>query len=136
MPARILIVDDERTIADTLSVIFRCAGYEAFTAYNGQLGLDAALRLMPNLVLSDVVMPVLDGITMAMEIRSSLPDVPVLLFSGQANTAELLQDAEQRGFHFEVLHKPMHPGEIIRKVRLALADSGLPTPDSDTAPPQ
>ena len=55
--ARILIVDDEQMIADTLSVIFRRLGYEAFTAYNGLLGLDAARDLKPNLVLSDVVCP-------------------------------------------------------------------------------
>ena len=49
--ARILIVDDERAIADTLSTIFRRQGYEAFTAYDGLLGLDAAMNLRPNLVL-------------------------------------------------------------------------------------
>jgi DNA-binding NtrC family response regulator len=119
--ARILIVDDERTIADTLSTIFRKVGYEAFTAYNGLLGLDAARNLVPNIVLSDVLMPGLDGVTMAMEIRSTLPDVQILLFSGQAATVELLHDAEEKGFHFEIMQKPIHPDEIIRKVASALA---------------
>lgn len=122
--ARILIVDDERTIADTLSVIFRHAGYETYTAYNGQLGLDAARTLSPNLVLSDVVMPVLDGVAMAIEIRNSLPDVEVLLFSGQAATVELLREAEQKGFHFEILLKPVHPEEVMRRVASALAAHG------------
>ena len=61
-------MDDEQMIADTLSVIFRRLGYEAFTAYNGLLGLDAARDLKPDLVLSDVVMPELDGVKMAMQI--------------------------------------------------------------------
>ncbi len=122
--ARILIVDDERTIADTLSVIFRHAGYETFTAYNGLLGLDAARSLAPNIVLSDVVMPGLDGVAMAIEIRSSLPDVEVLLFSGQATTVELLRDAESKGFHFEIMLKPIHPDEVIRKVASTLAAHG------------
>jgi CheY-like chemotaxis protein len=120
MPARILIVDDERMIADTLSEIFSRLGYEAFTAYNGLLGLEAARRLSPNLVLSDVVMPDMDGVTMAIEIRSTMPQVQVLLFSGQANTVNLLRDAEQKGFHFELLQKPVPPAEIIRKVGLVL----------------
>jgi DNA-binding NtrC family response regulator len=121
MATRILIVDDERSIADTLSVIFRRAGYEAFTAYNGALGLDAARKLAPKLVLSDVVMPELDGVAMAMQIRESLPEVAVLLFSGQAGVPDLLRAAEEKGFHFELLQKPMHPAEIIRKVEVALS---------------
>jgi len=122
--ARILIVDDERMIADTLSVIFRHAGYETFTAYNGLLGLDAARSLLPNIVLSDVLMPGLDGVAMAMEIRTSLPGVKVLLFSGQATTVELLREAESKGFHFEILLKPVHPDEVIRKVASTLAAHG------------
>jgi DNA-binding response OmpR family regulator len=122
--ARILIVDDEPTIADTLSVIFRVAGYETFTAYNGRLGLNAARKLIPNLVLTDVVMPELDGVTMAIEICSTLPSVRVLLFSGQAETRDLLRGAEGRGFHFELLLKPVHPDEIIHRVALALAEQG------------
>jgi DNA-binding response OmpR family regulator len=121
MGARILIVDDERTIADTLSVIFRRLGYEAFTAYDGLLGLDAARNLKPNLVLSDVVMPGLDGVSMAMEIRSTLPEVLVLLFSGQASTADLLHSAKEKGFDFELLQKPIPPDVIIKKVATMLS---------------
>jgi CheY-like chemotaxis protein len=118
--ARILIVDDECMIADTLSLILRGRGYEAFTAYNGLLGLSAAQSLTPDLVLSDVMMPGLDGVTMAMEIRAILPSVAVLLFSGQAGTSDLLRQAEEKGFHFELLAKPVHPDEIIRQIVLAL----------------
>jgi DNA-binding NtrC family response regulator len=120
--ARILIVDDEPVIADTLSVIFRGAGYEAFTAYNGLLGLSAARELVPNLVLTDVVMPGLDGVTMAMEICSLLPQVRVLLFSGQAGTSDLLKEAKTKGFDFELLQKPVHPNVIMEKVASALAE--------------
>jgi DNA-binding NtrC family response regulator len=121
-PARILIVDDERVIADTLSVIFREAGYETFTAYNGVLGLNAARELLPNLVLTDVVMPELDGVSMAMEICSQLPQVRVLLFSGQAGTSDLLKSAKSKGFDFEMLQKPTHPAVIMQKVASALAE--------------
>jgi CheY-like chemotaxis protein len=131
-PARILVVDDERMIADTLSVILRGVGYETFTAYNGLLGLDAARELAPNLVLSDVVMPGLDGIEMAIKIRTSQPEVRVLLFSGQASTVDLLRFAEERGFHFEILQKPIHPTEILRKVALALAVSSQPSDNRDS----
>jgi len=120
--ARILIVDDERMIADTLSAIVRGAGYETFTAYNRQLGLDAARALAPELVLSDVAMPEMDGVSMAMKIRRSQPEVRVLLFSGQAGTLDLLRSAEEKGFHFELLEKPIHPEEIMRRVAQALTE--------------
>jgi CheY-like chemotaxis protein len=121
--ARILIVDDERMIADTLSAIFRGAGYETFTAYNGRLGLDAARTLAPELVLSDVAMPEMDGVSMAMQIRKSQPAVRVLLLSGQSGTSDLLRSARENGFEFELLEKPMHPEEIMRKVAQELGSS-------------
>jgi CheY-like chemotaxis protein len=121
--ARILIVDDERMIADTLSAIFRGAGYETFTAYNGRLGLDAARTLAPELVLSDVAMPEMDGVSMAMQIRKSQPAVRVLLLSGQSGTSDLLRSARENGFEFELLEKPMHPEEIMRKVAHELGSS-------------
>jgi CheY-like chemotaxis protein len=124
MAARILIVDDEQTIADTLAVIFRSVGYEAFTAYNGLLGLEAARKLQPNVVLSDVMMPGLDGVSMAIEIRKTLPEIAVLLFSGQTGTLDLLRNAEQNGMHFELLAKPVHPSVIIGKVASALLAAG------------
>ncbi len=119
--ARILIVDDEPVIADTLALIFRAAGYETFTAYNGVLGLDAARELVPNLVLTDVAMPGLDGVTMAMQICSLLPQVRVLLFSGQPETSDLLKNAKTKGFDFEMLQKPIHPEVIMQKVASTLA---------------
>ena len=122
--ARILIVDDERMIADTLSAIFRGAGYETYTAYNGRLGLDAARTLSPELVLSDVAMPEMDGVQMAMQIRRSQPAVRVLLLSGQSGTSDLLRSARENGFDFELLEKPMHPDEIMRKVAEELKGSG------------
>jgi DNA-binding NtrC family response regulator len=126
--ARILIVDDERMIADTLSVIFRRAGYETYTAYNGRLGLDAARMLAPELVLSDVVMPELDGVSMAIQIRRTQPEVRIILFSGQAGTLDLLRGAEEIGFHFDLLQKPIHPEEIIRQVARALDKPAEPCP--------
>lgn len=120
--ARILIVDDERVIADTLSLILRNAGYETYTAYNGRLGLDAASKLSPRLVLSDVVMPEMNGVSMAMQIRSRQPEVKVLLLSGQATTADLLRSSEAAGYQFELLQKPIHPVDILRKVAQALSE--------------
>jgi DNA-binding response OmpR family regulator len=126
MAAKILVVDDERPIADTLTTIFRSVGYEAYTAYDGLLGLEAARTLHPDLIFTDVTMPGLDGVSMAMEIRRTLPTTAVLLFSGQASTVDLLRQAEEKGFHFELLAKPMPPGEILSRVAAAVSCPGNP----------
>lgn len=124
MAQRILVVDDERTIADTLTMIFRAAGYETLAAYNGLRGLEAARELRPDLILSDVMMPGMDGVSMAIEIRKSLPEVAVLFFSGQATTLDLLHQAEENGFRFELLPKPISPRDILLKIASALAAPG------------
>ncbi len=127
MAARILIVDDERTIADTLAAIFRIKGYETFTAYDGILGLKAARELEPDLIVTDVMMPGMDGVSMAIEIRRTMPEVVVLVFSGQACTLDLLRQAEDKGFHFDLLAKPVPPAQLIKKVASALAASAVHT---------
>jgi DNA-binding response OmpR family regulator len=69
------------------------------------------------MLLSDVMMPGLSGIEAAIEIFKSIPECKVLLFSGQAGTAELLDDARVRGHKFEILHKPVHPHELLARLR-------------------
>jgi DNA-binding response OmpR family regulator len=126
MATKILIVDDERTIADTMAAIFRSVGYEAFTAYDGLLGLEAARQLEPDVILTDVVMPGMDGVSMAIEIRRTLPGIAVLLFSGQASTVDMLRRAEEAGFHFELMAKPAPPREVIQRVAATLLSFGNP----------
>lgn len=113
---RVLVVDDERCIADTLAAILRNAGYVAAVAYDGESALQTCESLKPDLVISDVVMPGIDGIEMAIRIRQGYPDCKILLFSGVAGSADLLEDARQRGYDFELIGKPIHPAELLAKV--------------------
>ena len=115
-PRRVLVVDDEPCIADTLAAIFRNAGYEAATAYDGNGGLSQCEVFRPDLVITDVVMPEMNGIEMAIWIKERYPTCKVLLFSGQAATANLLDEARRSGYDFELLAKPVHPGELLAKV--------------------
>jgi CheY-like chemotaxis protein len=113
----ILVVDDEKRIADTLTLILRSKHYVVTTAYDGVQAYESCRNMTPRLVISDVVMPQMNGIELAMRIRSEMPLCSVLLFSGQAATADMLQDACDRGFDFELLAKPVHPDELLQKVR-------------------
>ncbi len=62
-------------------------------------------------------MPGMSGIDLAIYFRKRCPTCKVLLFSGQANTAHLLEIAERRGHQFEVLNKPIHPADLLAKLR-------------------
>jgi CheY-like chemotaxis protein len=110
------VVDDERCIADTLSLIFRKAGYVAEAAYDSLSALSQCESFNPDLVVSDVLMPGMNGIEMAIEISERYPACRILPFSGQAGTADLLEIARHSGHDFELLSKPIHPADLLAKL--------------------
>jgi len=114
---RVLVVDDEQVIADTLAKILDLNGYEASAVYTGTTAVESARSLQPDLIISDVIMPDMDGIQAAIRIRSFLPNCRILLFSGQAATADLLENARAQGHEFEILGKPVHPSDLLAKLR-------------------
>ncbi|HEY6447196.1 MAG TPA: response regulator [Acidobacteriaceae bacterium] len=114
---RILVVDDEKRIADTVAEILNLSGFEAVAAYDGWSALEAAMRFRPDYLLSDVLMPRMNGAELAITIRQSQPATKILLFSGQAGVADILQSAQDRGYAFDLLAKPVHPARLIERLR-------------------
>ncbi len=113
----VLVVDDEHVIADTLVLILTHAGFDAVAAYSGREAVHRAVQLKPDLIITDVVMPDLNGIDASIAIKSFLPQCKILLFSGQANTANLLRQSRRSGHNFELLAKPLPPTDLIAKLR-------------------
>jgi CheY-like chemotaxis protein len=112
----VLVVDDERIIADTLSMILEKSGYDVLTAYDGKTALELARAVPPSLLITDVMMPGMTGIELAISIVSTRTDCQVLLFSGQAATVDLLKKARDTGHDFAILSKPVHPTDMLRRV--------------------
>ena len=71
-------------------------------------------------------MPDMNGIEAAIHIRGFLPACKILLFSGQAATADLLENARARGHEFEILAKPVHPQDLLAKLRQYVTSAKLP----------
>jgi DNA-binding response OmpR family regulator len=117
IPRRVLIADDEHMIADTLRTILNQNGFEAASAYGGQDAIDIACVWPPNILLTDVMMPGLNGVEAAIQIRKIIPTCGVLLFSGYAGAPSLQYEAQSLGYHFELLQKPVHPKELIERLR-------------------
>ncbi|HUX28629.1 MAG TPA: response regulator [Terracidiphilus sp.] len=114
---KVLVADDERVIADTLAMILNQSGFEARAVYSGEKAFDLATTFQPDMLISDVIMADLNGIEAAIRIRALLPRIKILLFSGQAATADLLEKARTRGYEFEILAKPVHPQDLLNRLR-------------------
>ena len=114
---RVLVVDDERVIADTLAIILNQNGFSATAVYSGTGAIEKARTDRPDLIISDVMMDDMNGIEAAINIREFLPSCKILLFSGQAATAGLQENARSRGHQFDILAKPVHPQDLLAKLR-------------------
>jgi len=112
----VLVVDDECAIADSLSEILNRSGHSAITAYDAASALDLALVNPPDLMITDVVLPGISGIELALTMRRIYPDCKVILFSGNATTSSLLETATRAGHNFVLLTKPVHPTEMLSRV--------------------
>ena len=114
---KVLVADDERVIADTLAMILNQSGFDARAVYSGEKALELATVFAPDMLISDVIMNDLNGIDAAIRIRELLPQIKVLLFSGQAATADLLEKARAQGHEFDILAKPVHPQDLLSRLR-------------------
>jgi DNA-binding response OmpR family regulator len=114
--AVVLVVDDEPVIADTLAMILEQSGIRVLVAYDGKSALAIANTVPPDLLLTDVAMPDMNGIDLAVAITHMLPKCKILLFSGQASTMDLLGTARDARQDFTVLAKPLHPTELLARV--------------------
>jgi CheY-like chemotaxis protein len=112
----VLVVDDERVIADTLAIILSKKGFSTMTAYEGFSALELARRHRPDLIISDVMMPGMTGVELAIAVTQTVPGCRILLFSGQAATVDLLEKARDAGFDFATMTKPVHPTDMLKRI--------------------
>jgi CheY-like chemotaxis protein len=114
---RVYVVDDEEVIAKTLAKILELSGFTAVAFTNPLDALSQSETAPPDLLLSDVMMPQLSGIQLAIRVQELCPKCKILLFSGQAATADLLQKARADGHDFHLLSKPVHPADLLAAIR-------------------
>lgn len=117
MAGLIYVVDDEKVIATTLSAILRGNGFDAIPFFNPVHALKAAETQCPDLLISDVTMPGMNGVDLGIRLKAICTACRILLFSGQAVTSNLLDEARTKGHDFELLTKPIHPTELLAAIR-------------------
>ena len=114
----IFVVDDEAVIAQSLAVMLNQVGFQASAFDHPHKAIAACAEVTPALLISDVMMPGMTGVELAIHFRKTLPECKVLLFSGQAATADLLEKARAEGYDFDLLLKPVHPADLLAKLGL------------------
>jgi CheY-like chemotaxis protein len=124
MISSVFVVDDEPLIASTTAKILQNSGYDARSFVNPLEALQSAQAVGPDLVIADVFMLELSGIDLAIRLKELCPTCKVLLFSGQAETQDLLEAARRHGHDFTVLAKPIPPTELLARIRDVLKSTG------------
>jgi response regulator RpfG family c-di-GMP phosphodiesterase len=118
-PTRILIVDDDASVRDVISVLLQEEGYECRTASSAEAALDIAAAEAPPLVISDMKMPARDGIWLLEAFRERYPETAVIMLTGYGDT-EAAVDCLRRGA-VDYLLKPPKLTDLIRAIERALA---------------
>jgi DNA-binding response OmpR family regulator len=120
---RIFVVDDEPTIASTLAMILNSSGFTA-TAFTDPLAaLRSAESQCPDFLISDVIMPQLNGIDLGVQFKAIYPSCRILLFSGQAATADFMDSARKKGHDFNLLTKPVHPKDLLAAIEAIISST-------------
>jgi len=115
--ARILIVEDEPSIAEVVSLYLRRAGYQVTLVDNGQAALDLLEKSIPELVVLDLMLPEVDGLTVTRWIRNR-SDVPIIMLTARREESDRIAGLEMGADDYVV--KPFSPQELVSRVRAVL----------------
>jgi DNA-binding NtrC family response regulator len=128
---KILVVDDDRRIVKTTCDILKIKGHEAIAAYTGEEGVDTVKRDRPDCVLMDIRMPGISGVEAMKQMRSVIPDLPIVLVSAYA-TEDTVTEAERAGA-YAVMSKPLDFQVILSFLSLLRKEESILVVDDDPA---
>ena len=118
---RILVIDDDFLTLDVLKRMLEIEGYEVVTALNGQEGIDIFHQSIIDLVITDLVMPVKDGLRTIMELRQEKPELPIIAISAGRGPSVF--------FNAPLPHKPSYRPEILKRpLKTGFSKSKFPNP--------
>ena len=104
-----------------MATILNRNGYEAVARYAGLEAIHYVKEWAPDIVITDVILPDLDGVRLAMTVRALCPDARIVLFSGNVDTVPLIELALNDGVAFELLAKPVHPAQLLKTLKAQMS---------------
>jgi FixJ family two-component response regulator len=114
---KIFVVDDEIEIAQMLTVVLQMNLFNAIPFTDPQKVVDAAKAESPDYLISDISMPGMNGIELAILMAQEMPACKVLLFSGHVDAAKLIAEAKEKGYTFNLVEKPIHPTKLVEAIQ-------------------
>lgn len=117
MSGTVLIIEDDRRIADWIKVYFERAGYSAEVTHDGESGLDLARMLTPDLIILDLMLPRLDGVVLCRILRRE-SNVPIIMLTAREAPSERIMGLDSGADDYIV--KPFDPGEVIARADAVL----------------
>ena len=120
--ARLLLVEDEPALARGLSDTLRAQGFEVHVAEDGERGLDTALRLRPDLILLDVMLPKMNGFEVCRTVRDRGLDVPIVILTAKGQEEDIILGLNLGADDY--ITKPFRVGELIARARALLRRRG------------
>jgi DNA-binding NtrC family response regulator len=110
---RVFVVDDEEDIAKMIAVILQMNKFDAIAYSEPAKALEGAETAPPNYLVSDIAMPGMNGIDLALAMQAKVPSCKVLLFTGDVGASTLVEAAKKSGHDFALLMKPVHPMALV-----------------------
>ena len=133
---RILIVEDDGDLQQVLSLAFTREGFETHYAFNGKEGYDKILALQPDLILLDLMLPILNGVEVIKLVTSntSIRDIPIIVMTAHSDKADMLEQSIRAHGVREYVRKPFEIKSLIGLVRRLIAQyPRVPAPQSEVA---
>ena len=117
MAKKVLLVDDEQDIVETLKFMLETADYECYCAYDGEQGLNMAKEIMPDLIILDVMMPVMNGykVSRLLKFDTRYKDIPILMLTARSQDKDK-ELGEETGAD-EYITKPFDINFVLERVK-------------------
>jgi DNA-binding NtrC family response regulator len=119
-PYSIVVVDDEKIIAESAAMILRWKGFNVESYTNPFEALQSIRAKAPDLLLCDIAMPLLSGIELATRVHRECPSCKIVLVTGESDVEQTWETIKARGHDFDLVLKPLHPVELVLRMQMAL----------------
>jgi DNA-binding response OmpR family regulator len=116
---KVLIVEDEKMLSDALAFKLSNSGFDVLTAENGQIGLELAVSQKPNLILLDLMMPVMDGKAMLRRLREfpQFKTIPVIVLTNAGDVHSMMETKTYYNANEFLIKSNVTPDQIVKKIR-------------------
>ncbi len=112
---KIVVIDDDVVVTSLLSTMLKKAGYDVFTASNGEVGLEEVKRQMPDLVITDFEMPVMTGFELLQVLKKEIPGMPVVMLTCHSDVPLTIKSIQSGAYDY--IEKPIQPQKLLEVIR-------------------